>query len=196
MMNHPTTLAGIVLGVCLAGLSSNAQASPSGAAAQVCADIVAQYGIAPEGCDPEQDARTAAVETPQAGDVMPEQKAGSIPGVVLDSNIFFTNGGDKLDANAQERLSLLAKILSTELMADACLRLVGHSDTSGPSTLNHKLALRRAESVANYLRPAINHPDRIEEVASEGEDSPLAGIDGEDSRNRRVTIYARPCPQP
>lgn len=185
-----------VLGAVVLGHATGAQAARAGSASQVCADIVAQYGIAPEGCDPETDAKKAAV-SPTATEVVPTvATAGDLPGVIVDSNIFFTRGGVALDEAAQQRLSLLSQILRSAIASQACLRLVGHSDTSGAASVNRDIALRRASVVADFLRASLEDPRRVESVASEGEDSPLAGIPGDDARNRRVTIYARPCPLP
>lgn len=180
------------------GPSGVSAASPSGAAQQVCADIMAQYGIAPEGCDPDQDARVEAVTPDPVAVSAPVTTATAVglSGDMLENHIFFPAGGDGLDPDARAQLDLLTEVLLTNLMSDACLRLTGHSDTSGPADLNHKIALKRAEAVAAYLGPGLGDPGRIEIIQSAGEDEPIPGFDGEDARNRRVQIDARQCPLP
>lgn len=181
-------------------LGSHSVYAQSAAAAQVCAEIMAEYGIAPEGCDPEADAKRAAVEQPKQ--TAPRQTAASnntmsaLTPEMRDSTIFFTLGGSNLDAVAQQRLDLLADVLATDIAGMACLQLVGHSDTSGPAEPNRRIALARANAVAGYLRPKMDDPTRIEAVVTVGEDEPLPGVSGDDPVNRRVTIYARDCPAP
>lgn len=204
-------IATLVLALGLGALHAvrpDAASAQSAAAAQVCADIMAQYGIAPEGCDPDQDARSAVNEAgrgetgrgetgraPASGGAGAQQRPEIDP-MQLDSNIFFPGGGDTLDPAARARLDLLAQVMATRVMRSACLRLVGHSDVSGPAALNEEIARKRALAVAAYLRPALPQPRQLEEILSEGERAPLAGIAPEDARNRRVTIYARVCPDP
>ena len=191
----------ILLAACLVpGNAPKATAAASAAAAQVCADIMAQYGIAPEGCDPEQDAaREAATEKKTPTSVVNASTTVTSPSAIdpdqADSNVFFSKGGSELDAQARERLSLLAEVLETFPSGQACIRLVGHSDISGPEDLNTKVAQRRADAVATYLRQFLPQPSIIESVESAGESQPLSGIAPTDAWNRRVTIWARTCPQ-
>ncbi|MDB4558973.1 OmpA family protein, partial [Amylibacter sp.] len=113
-----------------------------------------------------------------------------------ENNIFFRNGGDKLDAQAIQKLDTLGQILNTDILNSACLRLVGHSDASGPANLNAEMGLKRANVVAQYLRPKLADDLRIQEVMSDGETNTIQGIEPENALNRRVTIYARKCPIP
>lgn len=191
----------LVLTVFAVSLDGRTVSAQSAAAAQVCAEIMADYGIAPEGCDPEADARRAATE-PQKTSARATAKAdpaGSLAKLepeMIDSNIFFAAGGAKLDATAIERLDLLAAVLAPDVVGRACLQLVGHSDSSGPAEPNRAISLKRANAVANYLRPLLDDPSRIEAVVAVGEDEPLPGIAADDPINRRVTILARDCPEP
>ncbi len=169
----------------------------SSAAMQVCADILAQYGIAPEGCDPQDD----VYKKPKDEAVV---KVASVAPALLsqtqqelnENNIFFRKGGDKLDAQAIQKLDTLGQILNTSVLNSACLRLVGHSDASGPANLNAEMGLKRAKVVAQYLRPILADTSRIQEVMSDGETNTIQGIEPENALNRRVTIYARKCPTP
>ncbi|MDR6263034.1 MULTISPECIES: OmpA family protein [Rhodobacterales] len=167
------------------------------AAMQVCADILAQYGIAPEGCDPEVDSRREAVEEPvQETSTSPSRLPPLDQQVLDENNIFFQKGGDSLDTEALRKLDLLGRVLNTHLLSTACIRLVGHSDASGPAALNREMGYKRAQAVAQYLRPRLTESARISEVMSDGEDSLLPSVQPENAINRRVTIYARRCQQP
>lgn len=167
------------------------------AAMQVCADILAQYGIAPEGCDPEVDSRREAVEEPvQPASSAPSRLPFQDQQVLDENNIFFQKGGDSLDAEALRKLDQLGRVLNTQLLMTACIRLVGHSDASGPADLNREMGYKRAQAVAQYLRPRLTDSDRISDILSDGEDSLLPSVQPENAINRRVTIYARRCQQP
>lgn len=182
--------------------ASIVRAAQPAAVADVCAEIMSQYGIAPDGCDPETDARRESVEvrepaTGADGRAVPAYYTNpALEGIELDSNIFFSGGGSALDARARARLDLLAEVLELPRVSGVCLKLVGHSDASGPASANEKISLKRAQVVADYLRQRLARPDRIEEIVAAGESDPLPRIDAEDPWNRRVTIWARPCPKP
>jgi outer membrane protein OmpA-like peptidoglycan-associated protein len=175
----------------------SAAMAQSNAAMQVCADILSQYGITPEGCDFEE--RTV-IQTPEetvvqdtSTQVSPSQ---TVSQELEENNIFFRKGGDKLDDKALEKLVVLGRVLNTRVLGTSCIRLVGHSDASGPSDGNRQMGLKRANVVAAFLRARVNDPSRISEVESDGEDNLITGIEPEDTLNRRVTIFARRCQQP
>ena len=70
--------------LCLAfvGLVAVQHAGPaqaqSAAAAQVCADILAQYGIAPEGCDPQDDFQKQEERKPEVNAVVPQPATAAV----------------------------------------------------------------------------------------------------------------------
>lgn len=175
--------------------SSRTAVAQSTAAAQVCADILAQYGIAPEGCDPQDDVYQKPKEEQQTtAPTSPTLTASQQE--LNENNIFFRQGGDKLDTQATQKLDTLGQILNTAVLNTACLRLVGHSDASGAANLNTQMGQKRANVVAQYLGSRLNDARRIQEVKSDGEDSLIPGIAPENALHRRVTIYARKCPSP
>ena len=85
-------------------------------------------------------------------------------------------------------------MLNTQIMGQACIKLVGHSDTSGSAARNFTLAQQRAEIVAQLLREGIERPERIQDVTSAGETRPLPAYHGANPLNRRVEILAKTCP--
>jgi outer membrane protein OmpA-like peptidoglycan-associated protein len=58
-------------------------------------------------------------------------------------------------------LRVLAACMTTGLLANRTLRLVGHADVRGSDPYNDKLALRRAEAVKGFLVRAGVSPDRL-----------------------------------
>ncbi len=169
----------------------------SSAAMQVCADILAQYGIAPEGCDPQDDIYVKPAKEAEPTPVAQTSSNLSVSQQELnENNVFFRKGGDRLDDQALEKLNTLGRILNTSVLNTACLRLVGHSDASGPSNLNKEMGMKRANVVAQYLRQRIQDGSRIQEVLSDGEDNLVTGLAPENALHRRVTIFARSCATP
>jgi outer membrane protein OmpA-like peptidoglycan-associated protein len=181
----------------LTTVSPSPATAQSRAAMQVCADILAQYGIAPEGCDPQDDVykkpdkKTEPIPASQS-----TSNLSSTQQELNENNVFFRKGGDRLDAQAIQKLDTLGKVLNTSVLNTACIRLVGHSDASGPSNINTEMGIKRANVVAQYLRQRVQDSARIQEVKSAGEDELIQGLAPEDALHRRVTIYARKCPTP
>lgn len=112
---------------------------------------------------------------------------------ISESHIFFTAGGARLDAAAQETIQRLGAVLSTGMFSGTCLRLVGHSDTIGSAEANLNLSMRRAQIVADALSERLTANVTIEYVQGRGETEPLSVFAPEDARQRRVAIEARHC---
>lgn len=72
----------------------------------------------------------------------------------------------------------------------AFIEIEGHTDSSGPSELNYRLGLERAEHVKRYLYEQHQVPLHRINVISYGEDKPIAPNNTRDGRaqNRRVVI--------
>lgn len=147
---------------------------------ELCTRVFEQYGIRSEDCGAEA-----------APDPAPPRQEPSAE--MRENHVFFAQGGVGLDAQAQAQLAMLIEVLETPLMGNACLRLVGHSDSSGAEDRNHHLALQRASVVAERLRDGLTDGSRVREVDAEGEARPLPGFDGRAAANRRVEILARSC---
>ena len=83
--------------------------------------------------------------------------------------------------------------LIAELKADpkgAFFEIEGHTDDTGPATVNEKIGLERAESVKRYLYEHHQIPLHKMSVISYGEEKPVAPNKTKDGRaqNRRVVI--------
>lgn len=154
--------------------------------AALCARALEQYGVTPARC---------RVPAPALSSTTPSGKApNALPAEIRESHIFFPQGGAALNEDAQVQLAVLVSVLDTSVMQPACLRLIGHSDSSGGDAANMALALKRAEAVATALRDGLKDPSRIRVVMSEGEARPLAGLESNSIHNRRVEIQAKTCP--
>ena len=110
-------------------------------------------------------------------------------GIVINiGEILFKFDSDELTAFASRDLDNIVGVL--EDFPDRSIRVIGHTDSTGPEDYNQSLSLRRAKRTASELRRRI--PDlggRITFVGM-GESRPLADNETEEGRrkNRRVEI--------
>ena len=72
------------------------------------------------------------------------------------------------------------------------VRVIGHTDSTGPEAYNQALSERRARSVATYIEQMKQSPDANVEYVGKGESKPLESNDTREGRaaNRRVEIIA------
>ncbi|MBT0957983.1 OmpA family protein [Alphaproteobacteria bacterium KMM 3653] len=122
--------------------------------------------------------------------------AEGFPFAIREDHIFFLSGGARVSEAEQQRITQLANVLKTSVLRNACLRLVGHGDTSGPAEANQTVSLSRARAVETLLGEALGAPERIVEVVGAGETAPLAEFEPTAPEQRRVAIYARSCSAP
>jgi peptidoglycan-associated lipoprotein len=101
----------------------------------------------------------------------------------------FAFGKAELPEPAMARLDQMVN----ELKADPktiFIEIEGHTDNVGPSELNQRLGLERAESVKRYLYEHHQVPLHKINVISYGEDKPVAPNNNREGRaqNRRVVV--------
>ena len=154
---------------------------------QTCIEVLSEFGLPTDGCAP-APSKTPTVKT------LPPPPAAQLPGRITESHFFFPKGGANLDREAMVKLAKMIQILQAAPMSDACLRLVGHSDTSGSAEVNRDISQKRAQAVAEFLQRGLGNPARIQEIKAMGEDQPLENWPRTDRMNRRVAIWARKCP--
>ena len=155
-----------------------------------CKEVLQTYGVLPSSCPTTTAQETdVAATTPQPVLEAPTQE-------MRQNNIFFTQGGDALSSDALVQLQRLANVLNSPAMHRVCLQLVGHSDSSGSATLNMEVGTKRAFAVREQLRTLLQNSEQIEVAKSMGETSPLDGLSPASAWQRRVEIWARPCPKP
>jgi len=97
----------------------------------------------------------------------------------------------KLKPEMERALDELASRVKAS-KGDENLKIVGHTDSTGPADYNLKLSVRRAESVAAYLEGQGILADHMT-IEGMGEEQPIASNATRDGRaqNRRVEIETR-----
>lgn len=145
--------------------------------ADSCAISYALTGNIAAGCaEPDVQTRLARTTSPEAGD---------------GYFVHFDFNSNNLTSESQAHLSRLSSLLNGNL-SSLCVKLIGHTDTVGSASYNLKLSLKRANAVRLYMAgPGTVSAARLL-AEGQGERLPLDGIPGDDGRNRRVEILARP----
>lgn len=108
--------------------------------------------------------------------------------LVMGDAILFNTGSYNLSATADAALSRIAYNLKQ--FPDTDVTVVGYTDNTGGESLNRKLSLERAQSVADYLEQLGIAASRLKTVG-EGWDNPIASNATAAGRaqNRRVELY-------
>ncbi|GLQ35288.1 hypothetical protein GCM10007939_15710 [Amylibacter marinus] len=105
--------------------------------------------------------------------------------------IHFALNSFDLEPEYKEHLTRLSTVLSSSALGSACLRITGHTDSSGAPEYNKKLSQKRAVMVATYLAETGKvDPKRIQ-ISAAGEDALLPDIPPSDARNRRVEFLTK-----
>ena len=158
---------------------------------QECTDIKDVYGWAPDICESQaQEASTPpTLVTPKSATAQTTKPTAQ----QIEDHIFFPDGGTNLDATARQQIELLTQLLNGELLGNACLALVGHSDASGGEVANMQVSQARADAVSAALRQRLSDPQKVERVMAAGESVPLENMSSRSRWQRRVEIRARKC---
>ncbi len=129
------------------------------------------------------------VMEPIASEVVVETKPEE-PMAIEDAMylVFFDFDSSKISAGARNVVSAVVEEISKRNNIKA-INVVGHTDTSGPSEYNDKLAMRRAKSVKNSLIEMGVPADMIK-ISSKGETELLVQTPDNmrEPANRRVNI--------
>lgn len=105
--------------------------------------------------------------------------------------IHFALNSFELEPDYKEHLERVATVLTSNSLSNSCLRVTGHTDTTGDADYNLNLSEKRAVMVATYLAEVGKiDPKRIQIMAA-GEKTPLPDIAGNDPRNRRVEFLTK-----
>ncbi len=107
--------------------------------------------------------------------------------VVTLGDVLFETGQTDLAPAARGNLEDVVELLQTE--PDKRIRIEGHTDSTGPASVNQRISQQRAEAVRNDLVAMGIDADRIQTVGM-GEDFPIATNETSEgrSRNRRVDV--------
>jgi outer membrane protein OmpA-like peptidoglycan-associated protein len=110
--------------------------------------------------------------------------------VVLSADdVTFRFGRTDLSESAKAELGTLVEQLKRE-PRNVLIAIEGHTDSTGPRSVNERIGRERAEAVERYLYEQYRIPLPKMDVISYGEDSPAAPNTTRDGRalNRRVVI--------
>ncbi len=99
--------------------------------------------------------------------------------------VFFDFDKDNVDSEASGILQQQADWLKAN--PEARILLDGHTDAVGSKGYNQDLGLRRARAAEAYLVSLGIADDRMDSVASRGEEELAVDTQGKERRNRRVT---------
>lgn len=106
----------------------------------------------------------------------------------IPSDVSFDTGRADIKPNFRGILDQFASGLSSQPNTE--VRIIGHTDSTGPDELNNRLSLQRAEATRNYLVARGVNAQQVF-TAGRGETEPLADNSTEQgrARNRRVEIF-------
>lgn len=157
---------------------------PAGALSQQdCKAIEAQYNFTPAECLRQQNNRV----------VYSGSQTEGLSQKQLENHIFFPSGGTKFTADATAQIDLISAFVARGLLGDICLKLIGHSDSSGSAAANERVALSRAIAVQTRLRDWLASERHRIEIESAGENDHLTNLSAASRWQRRVEIRAKTC---
>lgn len=144
-----------------------------------CAIAYALTGRAIDGCN-----------VPNIANVQTRSAQNQVTGHTDGYYVYFDLNSNALDQAARTHLDRLSRLLSGPLR-NLCIKLVGHTDTTGSSAHNLALSEMRARSVRQFLAGpgAISSARLFSE--GRGESMPLPDTIGTDPKNRRVEILGK-----
>ena len=136
------------------------------------------------------EARSAAEAVNSRADAIEKAANRLVYEVVLSEDKGgFKFGNAEVPESASGELDALVQQLKSNPNG-AWIEIEGHTDATGPSEVNYRLGLERAESVKRYLYEQHQVPLHKINVISYGEEKPIAPNNTRDGRaqNRRVVI--------
>lgn len=106
----------------------------------------------------------------------------------VPSDVSFDTGRAEIKPNLRPVLDQFASGLASQPQTE--VRIVGHTDSTGPDDLNQRLSLQRAEATRDYLAAHGVNPRQVA-VTGLGERQPVAdnATEAGRARNRRVEIF-------
>ncbi len=129
------------------------------------------------------------VETPTAASV----SAKVMEEVVIGASMLFGFDSAELSDDAKAVIDERIQRVNGRLNLTSVVKVVGHTDSTGPEAYNQKLSERRAQAVADYIASNAMKVTADEiEVVGMGESEPVASNDTREGRaqNRRVVVHA------
>ena len=102
--------------------------------------------------------------------------------------VYFDFDSSKIPEHYKYRLDLISQAIRNNFKRK--IKVIGHTCNIGPKAYNKRLSIRRAQSVAHYLRVHLSINREVIAVIGMGEESPLLPNTDKNARvlNRRVEI--------
>ncbi len=157
------------------------------------AELDRQQSGRDSGLEAEREARIRAEQQAQDAKDLLERQGKVAEGeasqpVVVAGELLFRSNESELMPNARDNLNTIARALVAR-GNDVTIEISGYADATGPSAVNQRLSLARAEAVKRYLIEQGVPADRIHTVGH-GERDPVASNSTPEGRanNRRVEI--------
>lgn len=135
-----------------------------------------------------QDKKMAMERATAGSGVQVSQTADNQLKLNIPSDISFDTGRSEIKPNLRPILDQFASGLSGQPNTE--VRIVGHTDNTGPDAVNDPLSVQRAEAARQYLAARGVDPRRVS-IAGRGEREPIANnaTDAGRAQNRRVEIF-------
>ena len=114
--------------------------------------------------------------------------------ITIAASMLFDFDSANLSDDARAVIDERIQALAGQAKLTSIMRVVGHTDSTGPEAYNLQLSQRRAQAVADYILPRAYRVSASDiEVAGKGESQPVASNDTREGRaqNRRVEIFAQ-----
>jgi OOP family OmpA-OmpF porin len=113
--------------------------------------------------------------------------------IVLSAAMLFAFDSAVLSDDAKAVIDERIERIRGRAKLTSIMKVVGHTDSTGPETYNQQLSLARAQAVADYIAENSYRVTAADmEVIGMGESEPVASNDNAEGRrlNRRVEIFA------
>ena len=135
-----------------------------------------------------QDKRIAMERATAGTGVVVTQTADNQLMLNIPSDISFDTNRTEIKPNLRPILDQFANGLANQPSLE--VRVIGHTDNTGPDSVNDPLSFQRAASTRNYLAMRGVDPNRVA-INGRGEHEPIADNNSEygRARNRRVEIF-------
>ena len=112
--------------------------------------------------------------------------------ITIAAELLFAFDSAELSDDAKAVIDERINRFQGKVKLTSILKVVGHTDSTGPEAYNQGLSERRAQAVADYIMThAVNVAASDIEVVGKGETDPVASNDTREGRakNRRVVIW-------
>ena len=112
--------------------------------------------------------------------------------ITIAAELLFAFDSAELSDDAKAVIDERINRFQGKVKLTSILKVVGHTDSTGPEAYNQGLSERRAQAVADYITAnAVNVAASDIEVVGKGETDPVASNDTREGRakNRRVVIW-------